>query len=536
MRIERNTWTYAKNSAGGAGHALLHPLPRLCGGEGRVRGILHAAGLNPPSPCPLPPQSRGERVLGKALAVGCALTLALLFGLGNYAVAQDKKPAAKSPPIAIVGADIYTITKGIIKNGTILIQDGKILRVGTDIPIPDGAIRIDAKGKIVTPGFVTVSATNVALRGAGGAGGGPQPGASIGTTGKLADSLNPLDRNILFCLASGITTACVDVSAGGAGRFGRDGDDDPPPTSVCPCCGMTFLPTEPIGPIAPAARTARRHAVLKMTFGDMAPMMVKESPFYHLPAGSFVGALNRHQWRETIKRAKLQVKDNAGAADDGFDMPDAGGGAGGFGRGIAPEVLSLVQKKIPLRTDAASVEQMRDMIVLAKELDYNLVLEGVQEAWLIPGELKTANVQTILTPRNRRRPTPGKEESTGSSIETSGLLAKAGVPFAVAPLGTAVSLDGIPGRDLTSLPLEAAFAVRGGASEQTALESLTITPAKMLGLDKRLGSIEEGKDADLLILDGNPLDYRTYVEQALVGGKVYYDRARDRIYPDGPKR
>ena len=67
------------------------------------------------------------------------------------------------------------------------------------------------------------------------------------------------------------------------------------------------------------------------------------------------------------------------------------------------------------------------MIALAKELDYSLVLDGVHEAWLIPEELKKANVQAVLTPRSRRRPTPGKEETTGSSIETSGALEKAGL-------------------------------------------------------------------------------------------------------------
>lgn len=473
-----------------------------------------------------------------------AATWAVLLGAACLAqdvkktdvdVKDDASGKKSGPVIALVGADVYTVTKGVVRDGIVLVQDGKILRVGHAIDVPDGATRIDAKGKCVTPGFVTVSASNVGLRAGGGGGpggvGGPGQGGAAGTS-RIADSLNPFDRNVLFCLASGITTACVEVAAGGGGRFGRD-SWEVDETNVCPCCGMTFLPTEPITPTAPAERTARRHAVLRMTYGDMSPMLVKETPFYHLPAGSFAGPLNRHQWRETIKRARQQLKDRSAGepADEAQGFP-----GGGAGRRVPDEVLKLVEKKIPLRTEASSVTQMRDMIALAKELDYQLVLDGIHEAWLIPGELKKAAVQAVLTPRSRRRPAQGKEEETGSSIETSGVLDKAGVPFAVAPLGSAVSLDGIPGRDLTSLMLEAAFAVRGGCSEEAALTALTMTPAKMLGLDKQIGSIEEGKDADLLILTGPPLDYRSVVEKALVGGKVYYDRTRDRIYPDLPNK
>jgi imidazolonepropionase-like amidohydrolase len=462
----------------------------------------------------------------------------------------DAPKEVKKPITAIVGADVYTVTKGVIRNGVVLIQDGKILKVGQDVVIPEGAIRIDATGKVVTPGFVTVNASGVgisALGGGQGGGGPPGPGGGAAAAqSKIADSLNPFDRNIQFCLATGITTANIEVGGGGGGRFGRDSDDDPPlppdlledDTRVCPCCGMAIIDTQPIGPVAPTDRGARRSAVIKMTFGDMSNMVVKETPFYHLSAGSFAGAMNRHQWRETVKRAKQAVKDRAVADTTGEDAPAAGpGGGGGRGRGaVTDDLIKLVEKKIPLRTEAYSAEQMRDAIALAKELDYNLILDGVHEAWLIAGELGSAKVQTVLTPRSRRRPQPGKDDTTGSSIETSSFLEKAGVPFAVAPLGNSVSLDGLPGRDLTSLPLEAAFAVRGGCSETTALEALTIVPARMMGLADRIGSIEEGKDADLLILDGNPLDYRTYVEKAVIGGKVYYDRMREKIYPVGPRQ
>ena len=75
------------------------------------------------------------------------------------------------------------------------------------------------------------------------------------------------------------------------------------------------------------------------------------------------------------------------------------------------------------------------------------------------------------------------------------------------------------------------FAVSGGCSQKSALEALTIVPARMMGLQDRIGSLEAGKDADILIMDGHPLDYKTYVEKALVNGKVYYNRAEAKILP-----
>ena len=163
----------------------------------------------------------------------------LVLGLGMIAFAQDagktdspkgeKKAEApkeakkaeppkevKKPVTAIVGADVYTITKGVIRNGIILIQDGKILKVGQDIAIPEGAIRIDAAGKVITPGFVCVSASGVAVGNVVGGGpptgGPPTPGAAQ-LQSRVADSLNPFDRNIQFCLANGIALDTTEDAA-----------------------------------------------------------------------------------------------------------------------------------------------------------------------------------------------------------------------------------------------------------------------------------------------------------------------------------
>jgi imidazolonepropionase-like amidohydrolase len=464
-------------------------------------------------------QEMSKELVQMAFALGCCLMACAIC----LAAAPDKKED-KGKVIAIVGGDVYTITREVIRGGTVLVKDGKIFQVGQDLPIPNGATILDAKGKYVTPGFVALSMAGVGLRSAGPGRGGPAtPGGARNS--KLADSLDPFDRNMKFCLGVGITTGCVEISGGLGRRFGRDEANE---TQVCPCCGLAILPTEPITPPTPTAPTPRSQAVLKMSYGNLDAMLIKEEPFYRLTGSGLAGALNHFNWRENIRQARKYLADlaehekavKAGEAD----RPPR--------KTVSDELIRLVKKEIALRTDASSVTQIRDMIKLAKELDYDLVLDNVYEAWLMADELAEAKVSVVLTPRARRRATPGREDSTGSSIETSARLEKAGVPFAVATQMNTVSLDGVyGGRDLTGVALEAAFAVRGGCNENTALAALTIVPARILRLENRIGSIEEGKDADLLILNGPPLDYRTYVQTALVGGKVCYDRNQDRVYP-----
>ena len=154
-------------------------------------------------------------------------------------------------------------------------------------------------------------------------------------------------------------------------------------------------------------------------------------------------------------------------------------------------------------------------------------------------ELGRAGAFAIIEARDRRSKNEALVRPGGSSIENAAILHQHGVQVAVLPSSTGISLGGIVGRDIMHMPTEAAFAVRGGLPEDAAIASMTTIPARLLGLGHRLGTIEEGKDADLIVTDGDLLHYRTFVQWALVGGRVVYDKeaelyfAHIRPRPDG---
>jgi imidazolonepropionase-like amidohydrolase len=153
----------------------------------------------------------------------------------------------------------------------------------------------------------------------------------------------------------------------------------------------------------------------------------------------------------------------------------------------------------------------------------------------VPDEIAATGSMVFLSPRDRRPPDPQDPERTGSNLATAALLSKAGVPVAVTcPIGmfggAGVGTGGIMGQDLNTPHFDAAFAVRGGMDNRKALRTLTLDSARMLGVDQRVGSLEAGKDADVLILDGDPLHYATFVTIALVNGKVVYEKAKEPLF------
>jgi imidazolonepropionase-like amidohydrolase len=385
--------------------------------------------------------------------------------------------AADEQVTAIQGGDLYTITSGIIKNGTILIKDGKIWRIGQNIEIPKNAKVIDAKGKVIMPGLIAAVA-NVAI-------------AGYGSLDKIADSLDPFHYSVSLALASGVTTAFVP-------RGGPSGQN-------------------PIG---------GTNAVIKTTYGDLDNMLIKE------PVAENVNISNTQWLRKTnfllnLQKAKTYLRklteyQKVKGQSEKVEEPKKPAGTDAY--------IRLLRREMPAALSATTADDILAALELVDEFGIRMILAGAVEGWIVAEEIAKRDVSLIITPREKRRPNEDISAPSGSTLENAAILKKAGVKFAIVPPSTAFTIWGGAGRDLMTLPIEAAFAVSGGLDEQTALEAITITAAEILGVADRLGSLQVGKDADIIILDGHPFHYNTFVEFTLINGKLLYDKKQSTYF------
>ena len=152
------------------------------------------------------------------------------------------------------------------------------------------------------------------------------------------------------------------------------------------------------------------------------------------------------------------------------------------------------------------------------------VIFGGQEAWACAGRLVRVGAQMVITPRAKAWADQTLNAPSGWTIENAKILWEHGVPFSILPQQRWISTGGLAGRDMLTLPMEAAFAIRGGLPQDAALRAVTLDAAKILGVEDRVGSIEPGKDADLIICDGDLFHYRTFVQWSVVNGKMVYDK------------
>jgi imidazolonepropionase-like amidohydrolase len=410
--------------------------------------------------------------------------MVFLLALAATAVAQDPpkpadpKPAEPKPVyVAIVGGDVYAGSQGVLKGATVLLKDAKIHRIGHDLELPEGTTKHDVTGKVVMPGFVAVSSRGLGLAGF--------------NVQKIADSLDPYQETMKLAIACGITSAFVELASG---MFGGRAE----------------------GPTA-------TNAVIKMSWGDLDRMLVAEPAAINLSSWIGGSAAARYDMRESFRKAReilekirdYDARKAAGKLAANEQPPSAGN---------LDSYVKVLRGDLPARISASSADQIASALSLINEFRFRAVLLDAHEAWTMAEEIGRARCACVITPRARRLENKRSNRPSGTTIEQAAILRKAGVLFAIAPLQDRIDIGGMAGRDLQTLPLEAAFAVRGGLDPKTAVEAITLAAAEALGVDTRVGSLEEGKDADVIVLDGDPLDYRTFVEMTFVNGKLLYEK------------
>lgn len=402
--------------------------------------------------------------------------------------------AAQAQTVAITNARILTAgPKGEIANGTVVVQNGKVAAVGADVRAPAGAQVVDAHGGVVTPGFVALNsalgATDVAALGNDLSVNNPELGAAF----DVSYALNPDSVLIPVARLGGLTTAVVTPRP--ITPRGGDEDDAAEYTAGAPDHGD---PTHSL--------FAGQAAVAHLSTDPGAPLKVKVAmvaPFGE--GGAKLGGGARGAEFVVLKQALQEVRDymrNKAAYDRAAYRELS------LSKADLEALIPVVEGRMPLLADVHRASDIRAVLRLAREERIKLILNEAEEGWKVAPEIAAAGVPVILDPISDR---PTDFETLGSTLENAARLHAAGVTIAIEGQGGANRAH--------EARYNAGNAVAHGLPFSAALAALTINPAKMFGVADRIGSLEPGKDADLVVWSGDPFEPLSRPQLILIEGK-----------------
>jgi imidazolonepropionase-like amidohydrolase len=388
---------------------------------------------------------------------------------------------------AITGGTVVTVTGEVIENGTVVVEDGIITAVGRNVAVPQGVERFDASGRFVYPGLIDAG-TGLGLQEAGGMAG-PVDNFELGPYNPHIEAYIGVHQHseILGCQrVGGFTTVVTGLSGQGAPIPGWD--------SLINLWGYTTK-----------AMAVEERIGLRVNWAGGGGRR-----------GPQAGAASRSGDRaDDLKAYFLEAKAYAARAEMA-----ARGEIDDFEWDIRLEGLApAASGQLPVFIEANSEEDIKDAVAFAEELDLKYVIRGGQEAWKITDFLTEHDVKLLFRGIHS---TPGRDEPYDIHYATPAILEEAGVDFAIYSGGTS---------NVFSLTYEAGMAVAFGLPMEKALRCLTIDAARILGVNDRLGSIEEGKIANLLITTGNPVEYTSQVHTMFIGGqRVPWDDKFSRLW------
>ena len=396
---------------------------------------------------------------------------------------------AQEGPQVFKGAKIIPIEGDEIASGVLVIENGEILAVGPEgsVDIPSGATVVDVSGKVIMPGLVDTHSHI-------GEGDGGDRSSALHPDVRILDAINPRSDTFKKALAGGITSVNV---MPGSGHL---------------MSGQTLY-----------LKLRKANVIEDMLFVDdpvneVAGGLKMANGTNPLGEGAFPGtrAKSAAMVRELFIKAQ-DYRDKIEKADgDEEKMPKRDPGM--------EALVEVLEGKRIVHNHTHRHDDILTAIRLSKEFGYRLVLHHVSEAWKVADEIAEADVPAsiiVLDSPGGKMEAVDIKYTNGPELEEAGAL-----------VGYHTD-DGIT--DSRIFLRSAAFGVRAGMSRKSALEAVTIANAKMMDIEDRVGTLEKGKDADFLILSGDPLSVYTHIEQTWVEGKKRFDRsdAEDKKYATG---
>jgi imidazolonepropionase-like amidohydrolase len=385
---------------------------------------------------------------------------------------------------AIVGGRVVPVEAEPIEPGIVVLRDGKIAAVeGPGFTVPAGVDVVDATGKWVLPGFIDAHAhLGVSEEAEGWAGQDTNEKTDPVTAQVRAlDAINPAEQGFRDAIMGGVLA--VNVNPGSANPIGGQ-------TAAIKCWGRTvdeMVLREPAGLKSALGENPKR------VYGER-----NETPSTRLGTAAvirsaFVAALNY--------QAKLAAAEEKPASE-----------RAPVERDLKLEALSRVlRREIPWRQHCHRADDIATAMRMAREFGYELVIDHGTEAHLLADQIAAASIPVIIGPLFTSR---SKVELRNRSLANPGRLAAAGVTIAITTDHPVVPIH--------FLIHQATLAVKEGLDRDTALRSVTINPARIIGCADRIGSLSVGKDADAVIWSGDPLDVMSRAERAFIGGQEIY--------------
>jgi imidazolonepropionase-like amidohydrolase len=389
---------------------------------------------------------------------------------------------------AITGGTVYTLgTAGKIEHGTVIIKDGKIAAVGANLPVPQGAKVVDATGKMVTPGIFD-----------------PQSQFGVDEVDQVAEtqdeSLTSTRYSTAFDTADGINPRSMLIPVNRMEGVTR--------AAVAPAGSSTVLQGRGaiISLDGVEGYVLRDPAALFVTLGEAGKK---------LAGGARGGSL-------LVLREALQDAKDYGTNREAYDKAARRGYS--LSRLDLEALQPALKGAMPVVVQVDRASDIEAVLKLAAEFKLKLVISGGAEAWMVADQLAKAQVPVILNPT---RDLPEAFESLGASFDDAARLQKAGVVIAFETGDSHKSWN---------VKQDAGIAVSNGLAWTDALKAITLNPARIYGMDKTVGTLEAGKDADVVVWSGDPLELTTFADAVFIRGQAValtsrQTELRDRYMP-----